>query len=198
MFQVGLTGGIGSGKTLICSIFEKLQVPVYYADTEAKRLMNSDPGLKKQILELFGEQAYMEGQLNRKYLAELLFGDAVLLAKTNALVHPVVREDFKSWSHRQKDVPYVMEEAAILFESDAYKELDRTVLVYAPEELRIRRVMERDGCDRESVLKRMKHQLSEEKKKELADHILINDGEQMLLYQVIELHNKLKKGNNQL
>jgi dephospho-CoA kinase len=140
----------------------------------------------------------MEGQLNRKYLAEQLFGDAALLAKMNALVHPVVRADFKSWSHQQKDVPYVMEEAAILFESGAFRELDRTVLVYAPEEIRIRRVMERDGCDRESVIKRMKHQLNEEKKKELADHILVNDGEQMLLYQVIELHNKLKKGNNQL
>lgn len=198
MFRVGLTGGIGSGKTLICSILEKLRIPVYYADVEAKRLMNSDPDLKEGILELLGEEAFRGGSLDRKYLAGRLFGDAALLADMNALVHPAVRKDFQNWSSRQKEVPYVVEEAAILFESGAYKELDHTVLVYAPEEIRISRVMERDRCDRVSVLKRMDHQMSEEVKKELADHILVNDGKQMLLPQVIEWHNKLIKGNNLL
>ena len=198
MLRVGLTGGIGSGKTLICSILEKLRIPVYYADAEAKRLMNCKPDLKRMILDLMGEKAYRGGSLDRKYLAERLFGDGALLTAMNSVVHPAVREDFKRWNDQQKNVPYVVEEAAILFESGAYKELDQSVLVYAPEEIRIRRVMERDGCDRESVQRRMSHQLSEEELTKLADHILVNDGQQMILPQVIELHNKLIKGNNQL
>jgi len=198
MFRVGLTGGIGSGKSLMCSILEKLGVPVYYADGEAKRLMDCDPVLKAQILDLFGEKAFSMGSLDREYLAGRVFGDTELLEAMNSVVHPAVREDFKRWADRQKGVAYVVEEAAVLFESGAYKELDRAVLVYAPEEIRIRRVMKRDGCDRESVLKRMGHQLSEEEKKKMADHVIVNDGQQMLLPQVIELHNKLLKGNNQL
>lgn len=198
MFRVGLTGGIGSGKSLICSILEKLRVPVYYADAEAKRLMNSHPDLKAQIKKLFGEQAYKNGSLDREYLAGRLFGDGELLVAMNSLVHPAVREDFNRWADLQTDVAYVVEEAAILFESGAHRELDRTVLVSAPEELRIDRVMERDGCDREAVLRRMGHQWSEEELMKLADHVILNDGKQMLLPQVIELHNKLLKGNNQL
>ena len=198
MFRVGLTGGIGSGKTLICSILEKLGIPVYYADAEAKRLMNHHPDLKRKILDLLGEKAYKGESLDRKYLAERLFGNEALLASMNSVVHPAVREDFKRWSDQQKEVPYVVEEAAILFESGAHKEFDQTVLVCAPEEIRIRRVMERDKCDRESVLRRISHQESEEELTKLADHILINDGQQMILPQVIELHNKLIKGNNQL
>ncbi|MCK5067866.1 MAG: dephospho-CoA kinase [Bacteroidales bacterium] len=193
MFRVGLTGGIGSGKSLICSILEKLGVPVYYADAEAKRLMNSDPDLMTQIVELFGEQAYRQGSLDRKYLAERLFGDAEMLSAMNRVVHPAVHEDFKRWTNLQKEVPYVVEEAAILFESGAHGDLDYSVLAYAPVEIRISRVMDRDGTDRESVLKRMGHQLSEEEKKKLADHVIVNDGQQMLLPQVIELHNKLLK-----
>jgi dephospho-CoA kinase len=198
MFRVGLTGGIGSGKSLICSILEKLRVPVYYADAEAKRLMNNDPVLKTQIMDLFGDKAYSRGSIDRKYLAGLVFGNGELLASLNYVVHPAVREDFKRWADLQKGVPYVVEEAAILFESGAHRELDQAVLVYAPVEVRISRVMERDGCDRESVLRRMDHQLSEEELKKLADHVIVNDGQQMLLPQVIELHNKLLKGNNQL
>ncbi len=198
MFRVGLTGGIGSGKSLICSILEKLGVSVYYADAEARSLMDNDPALKVKIVELFGEQAYSGGSLDRQYLAGRLFGDAELLASMNTVVHPAVREDFKRWADLQKGVPYVVEEAAILFESGAHREMDHTVLVYAPEEVRIGRVMERDGCDRESVLRRMGHQWSEEELKKLADHVIVNDGQQMLLPQVIELHNKLLTGNNQL
>jgi dephospho-CoA kinase len=194
MFRVGLTGGIGSGKSLICSILEKLGVPVYYADAEAKRLMESDPVLKAQIMDLYGVQAYSRGSLDRKYLAERLFGDEELLAAMNALVHPVVREDFKKWAEQQNEVPYVVEEAAILFESGAHRELDSTVLAYAPVEVRISRVMERDKCDRDTVMKRMGHQWNEEEKKKLVDHVIVNDGEQMLLPQVIELHKSLLKG----
>jgi len=195
MIRVGLTGGIGSGKSLICTIIEKLGLPVYYADDEARRLMSKDPVLKNRIVDLFGENAYRGGDLDRKYLAELVFGDEEKLAALNALVHPSVREDFKSWAGKQNEFPYVVEEAAILFESGAHRELDSTVLVSAPIEVRISRVMERDGIDRESVLKRMSHQLREEEQLKLADYVIVNDGQQMLLPQVIELHNSLIKGN---
>jgi dephospho-CoA kinase len=198
MFRVGLTGGIGSGKSLICSILEKLRVPVYYADAEAKRLMNDDPDLKTQIRELFGEEAYRQGSLDRKYLAGRLFGNAALVEAVNGVVHPAVHEDFKRWTDLQQGVPYVVEEAAVLFENKAHEELDYAVIVSAPVEIRISRVMERDQCDRESVLRRMGHQLSDEELKKLADHVIVNDGQQMLLPQVIELHNKLLKGKDQL
>ena len=198
MFRVGLTGGIGSGKSLICSILEQLGVPVYYADTEAKKLMNSDLELRKQIVRLFGEQAYGRGDLDSSYVAGQLFGDNALLKAMNSIVHPAVRKDFKRWAELQNDIPYVVEEAAILFESGAYKEMDFTVLTSAPEEVRIKRVMERDGSDRDSVLKRMGHQWSEKELRKLADYVIENDGQEMLLPQVIELHNKLLKGDIQL
>jgi len=191
MFRVGLTGGIGSGKTLVSGIFEKLGVPVFYADTAARELMNKDAELKRGIVELFGEQAYGKDGLNRQYLAERVFGDTERLKGLNMLVHPAVRNGFIRWVEEQHGAAYVIEEAAILFESGASLEMNLSVLVYAPEELRISRVIKRDGLKREAVLKRMAHQLSEEKRMKMADHILINDGKEMLLPQVIELHNKI-------
>ena len=191
MFCVGITGGIGSGKSLVCSILNKLGVPVYHADAEARRLMNSDPELRAAIVQMFGEGAYSGDVLNRKFLAESVFGDHERLARLNGLVHPAVGQDFIRWAAAQRGVPYVLEEAAILFESGAYKKMDLSVLVYAPRELRISRVMERDRVDREDVLKRMGHQLSEEELVPLADHLIYNDGTQMLLPQVIELHEKV-------
>lgn len=191
MLRVGLTGGIGSGKTLVCSIFEKLGVPVYYADTEARILMNTDAELKAGIVKMFGDKMYSKDGLDRVLLAGSVFGDHEKLSGLNRLVHPSVRKDFNRWAVLQTGSPYVVEEAAILFESGAGAEMDLTVLIYAPEELRIRRVMERDQTDREAVLKRMGHQLSEEEKMKMAGYIIHNDGMQMLLPQVIELHNKI-------
>ena len=191
MFRVGLTGGIGSGKTLISSIFEKLGVSVYNADSAARKLMNSDAGLKSGIVSLFGDQAYGKDGLNRQYLADSVFGDEEKLAGLNKIVHPAVRLDFVRWSALQIGSPYVIEEAAILFESGASQEMNFSVLVYAPEELRISRVMKRDGVGREAVQRRMGHQLSEEEKIKMADHVLFNDGKEMLLPQVIDLHNKI-------
>jgi dephospho-CoA kinase len=191
MFKLGLTGGIGSGKTLVCQIFEKLGVPVYYADTAARLLMNTDAELKSGIKLMFGEQAFGRDGLDRQYLADSVFGDHEKLSGLNRLVHPSVRKDFIRWTDLQMESPYVIEEAAILFESGASIEMNLSVLVYAPEELRISRVMKRDGVGREAVLKRMGHQLGEEELMEKADHVLINDGTQMLLPQVIELHNKI-------
>jgi dephospho-CoA kinase len=189
MFKLGLTGGIGSGKTLVCQIYEKLGVSVYYADRAARELMNTDADLIAGIRAMFGEKAYGKDGLNRQYLAGLVFGDHEKLAGLNSLVHPAVQKDFIRWTKLQSGSPYVLEEAAILFESGASAGMDLTVLVYAPEELRISRVMKRDGVERQDVLRRMEHQLSEEEKLERADHVLINDGTRMLLPQVIELHN---------
>ncbi|MEN8230390.1 MAG: dephospho-CoA kinase [Bacteroidota bacterium] len=191
MYQVGITGGIGSGKTLVCSIFEKLGIPVYYADSEAKRLMNSDQELVRHIVKLFGEDAYNGASLNREFLSEMVFGNPELLAKLNSTVHPAVRKDFVLWVESQRDAPYVLEEAAILFESGADRYLDRSVLVYAPEAMRIRRVMQRDGLDEERVRRRMIHQMDETAKMKLADHIIYNDETELLLPQIIALHKKL-------
>jgi len=191
MLRVGLTGGIGSGKTLVSGVFEKLGVPVYYADAAARKLMNSEDELKKGIVSMFGEQAYGRDGLNRALIARSVFGDADKLAQLNRLVHPAVREDFVRWTELHTESPYVLEEAAILFESGASLGMDLNVLVHAPQEIRIDRVMKRDGVSREAVLKRMTHQFKEEKLMKLADHILVNDGKEMVLPQVIELHNKI-------
>lgn len=191
MLKLGLTGGIGSGKTLVCQILEKLSVPVYYADKAARELMNSNAELKDNIRHMFGDQTYSREGLDRQYLANSVFGDHEKLSLLNSLVHPAVRKDFIRWTAQHSEAPYVVEEAAILFESGASLEMDQTVLVYAPEEMRIKRVMKRDGRRREEVLKRMGHQMSEEEKMKKADHIISNDGTLMLLPQVIELHNKI-------
>jgi len=193
MFQVGLTGGIGSGKTLVCSILEKLGVPVYYADKEARELMNVHPGLMKQVEELFGPEAYRDGTLNSEFLADRVFGDQALLTKLNALVHPAVREHYSGWVGQQDKVAYVVEEAAILFESGSDQFMDLTVLIYADEEERIRRVMKRDGVDRAQVERRMNMQMSEEEKKKRADYLIYNDEREMLLPQIIKLHNTILK-----
>jgi len=191
MYQVGLTGGIGSGKTLVCSVLEKLGVPVYYADVEAIRLMNGDQDVLKQIVELFGRETYRGGSLDRAFLAQRVFGYPEMLAKLNAIVHPAVRNDYSLWVGRQHDTPYVVEEAAILFESGANRFFDRSVLVYAPEVLRISRVMQRDGVEEKGVRRRMMHQMDEKEMKELADDIIINDGKEMLLPQIIRIHQKI-------
>jgi dephospho-CoA kinase len=196
MFQVGLTGGIGSGKSLVCSVLEKLGAPVYYADSQARMLMASDPELIRKIIELFGEEAYLANTLNRGYLARRVFGNAEMLSRLNALVHPAVRRDYEGWVTKQQDVPYVVEEAAILFESGAHRRLDRTVLVYAPEDLRISRVMKRDGVDEDHVRQRMRHQMDEEEKRNLADMVIMNDESEMLLPQIIEVHTEILKSRH--
>ncbi len=193
MFSVGITGGIGSGKSLVCSVLEKLGVPVYYADQEAKRLMNTDQALKTSIKVLLGEQAYMNGELNRKMVGKKVFGEPDLLKKLNHLVHPVVGHDFQIWSRKWDQHPYVVEEAAVLFESGADARLDMSVLVYAPSELRIKRVMERDGICRAEVEQRMSQQMDEDEKKSLADRIIINDEKRLLLPQIVELHEDIIK-----
>jgi dephospho-CoA kinase len=192
MLGVGITGGIGSGKTTVCRFFEFLRVPVYYADIRAKQLMQEDNGLIAGIKSAFGDSAYdAGGRLNREYLAEHVFGDPDKLKRLNELVHPAVWQDSSGWMQAHEGHPYVLYEAAILFESGGHRFLDRTITIYAPEELRIKRVMARDGVDREDVLARMKNQMNEEQKMQLADYVINNDGKHSLVNQVLNIHKEL-------
>lgn len=187
---IGITGGIGSGKTTVCSIFAELGVPVYFADLRAKAVMVEDEVLRSAIRTAFGEEAYLGHELNRTHLAQQVFSSEERLAELNSLVHPAVARDFMEWTSRQSGHPYILKEAAILFESGAYKAVNETVLVTAPLEMRIARVMERDRVTREEVLQRMDKQWPEDRKAELADHIIINDGDHLLIPQVLHLHQK--------
>ncbi len=189
MLKIGVTGGIGSGKTTVCKVFELLGVPVFYADTVAKSIMYSDLILRKEIIETFGEGSYSKtGELNRPYLSSIVFKNEVQLDKLNALVHPAVFRDFDLWVTGHAEEHYVIKEAALLFESDAHKMCDQTVLVLSPEAIRISRIKARDGISTEDILLRMKRQFSDAQKKELADHILLNDEEQLLIPQILALH----------
>jgi len=188
---VGVTGGIGSGKTLVCNVFGRLGIPVYDADSRAKWLMDHRESLKEKIAGLLGEGAYRAGKLDREYVARRVFSDGELLERLNRVVHPEVRDHYAEWVTKQADAPYVIEEAAILFESGADRFMDMTVLVYAPEQLRLARVMERDGVEEKEVRQRMSRQMSEEKKKELADAVIFNDEKAMLLPQIITLHQRI-------
>ncbi|HWD87594.1 MAG TPA: dephospho-CoA kinase [Mucilaginibacter sp.] len=191
MLKVGITGNIGGGKTTVSKVFEVLGVPVFYADDAAKKVMTEDETLISGLKKAFGEAAYFEdGSLNRKHIAGIVFNDEKELAKLNALVHPAVFRAFDSWTARIKDVPYVMKEAALLFESSSYQMCDKTIMVAAPLELRIKRVMQRDGFSREEILARDARQFTEEKKIALADYVIKNDDTELLIPQVLNLHNK--------
>lgn len=188
MLKIGITGGIGSGKSTICRIFEILGVPVFDADLNAKLIMNTDASLIAAIKDAFGAEAYYEnGDLNRQYLASKVFVDQAALSKLNALVHPAAIQASRDWAERQTN-PYVLKEAAILFESGSYKDCDYNILVSAPEELRIKRVMERDAVDEANVRSRISKQMPEEEKAKLADFVIVNDGKQALIPQVLKLN----------
>jgi dephospho-CoA kinase len=192
MLKIGLTGGIGSGKTTVAKIFETLGVPVFNADEEAKRLMNTDEALKTAIQKNWGKETYEDGKLNRKYLASVVFNDRHKLELLNSLVHPVTIRHAEEWMKKQK-FPYIIKEAALIFEAGSGGPLDFIIGVYAPEALRIQRVMDRDGVNREEVLKRMNLQISEEIKMQLCDFIIKNDEEHMVIPQVLELHQRFLK-----
>ena len=195
--QIGITGGIGSGKTLVTKIFACLGIPVYDADSHAKELMTTDGILISQIKKEFGDLSYLsDGTLNRKYLGEVVFNQQEKLDILNGLVHPRVRHDFAQWTDRYKDKPYVIREAALLFETGVYRLLDRTIVVYAPEDVRIRRVMNRDHRPEAQVRAIIQKQLSEEEKKALADDIICNDDSILVIPQVLALHHRLLQGND--
>ena len=187
MLKIGLTGGIGSGKSTVAKIFETLGIPVYYADAEAKRLMNSSESLKQAIQQNFGEASYENEQLNRKYLADIVFNNREKLELLNALIHPVTISDAEQWMQRQS-APYCIKEAALLFESGASENLDFIIGVYAPRALRIKRVMKRDNLAPDEILKRINRQVNEEMKMKLCDFVITNDEQELLIPQVLKLH----------
>ena len=190
MLRVGLTGGIGSGKSTVAKIFEVLGVPVYYADTAARRLLNADEELKKNIIDHFGKDSYRNDQLNRSYIASLVFNDKDKLELLNSLSHPATIRDANQWMQKQ-NAPYIIKEAALIFESGSAEHLDHVIGVYTPAPLRIQRIMQRDKITREEVLQRMSRQIDEEIKMRLCDSVLVNDEQQLLMPQVLELHKKL-------
>lgn len=170
---IGLTGGIGSGKTTVAKMFGELGVPIYNSDLEAKKLMHSSKVVKKKLIGLFGDSAYINGELNRSMIAKAVFNDGVLLKKLNKIVHPAVRKHFEKWSKKQ-DYPYVVQETALLFENKAQDFYDKIVLVIAPKEVRINRLLARDNSTREDILARMKNQLKDDETISLADYVIEN------------------------
>lgn len=185
--KAGITGGIGSGKTYVCRILEKMGYPVYYSDTESKRLTATNPVIREGLTDLLGEEVFRGGELNKTFLATEIFRDDSIREQVNHLIHPVVRADFHKWAEHQKS-PVVFNEAAILIETGTYKTLDFTVLVTADKELRIHRTIERDGISREEVLARMSKQWEDEEKMKYADFVIYNDDRPLL----IQLEDMLK------
>ncbi|MEO6583432.1 MAG: dephospho-CoA kinase [Ferruginibacter sp.] len=190
MLQVGLTGGIGSGKSTVAKIFEVLQVPVYYADASAKKLMNTDAVLRRQITQLFGTKAYKDNVVDNKFIASVVFTDTEKLAALNAIVHPATVQNATLW-FSQQHVPYALKEAALLFEAGAQKLLDFVIGVSAPLHVRLTRVMLRDNISTETINARIEKQMPEAEKLSLCDFIIVNDEVEMVLPQVLALHKKL-------
>lgn len=188
--KVGITGGIGSGKTTVAKVFEVLGVPVYYADEAAKRLMNENELLKELIQQHFGKECYADGQLNRKYLSSLVFNNDKKLALLNSIVHPVTIADAQAWM-QQQTAPYALKEAALIFESGAQQKLDYVVGVFAPIAMRIQRVVNRDQLSLGEVKARMDKQMDESIKMGLCDYVITNDEQQLVIPQVLKIHEML-------
>jgi dephospho-CoA kinase len=197
MLKIGLTGGIGSGKTTVAHIFEVLGIPVYYADDAAKRLMNEDEKIKLQILQHFGEESYIDGKLNRNYLSTVVFSSAEKTKLINSIIHPVTIANAKVWMSKQT-TQYAIKEAALIFEANAEKDLDLIIGVQAPLPLRIERVMQRDNITEAAVLSRMQKQMNEAEKINRCDFVINNDEKELLIPQVVILHKKIIQNLNNL
>jgi len=192
MRKIGITGGIGSGKTTVCEVFKQFGIPIYNTDLMAKRLMNKDSDLINSIKLEFGNGIYNNGQLEKAKLASMVFNSPEKLKKLNALVHPAVAADFENWVRNQHS-DLVIKEAAILFETGGYEELDAIILIHATKEVRLLRVMKRDGVSKNEVLSRMNNQWPDEKKIKLTDHIVQNHGDHLVVPQILELLEVLRK-----
>jgi len=188
--KLGITGGIGSGKTSVCRVFNILGIPVFSADPEAQRIMNSDKGVIDGINKIAGKNLYPDGTLDRMELASLIFNDAESLRKVNSLVHPVVFDNFIRWSEEQK-TPYVIMEAAILFESGASNLVDRVATIYAPVEERIARVTRRNQLTREQVLERIKNQMDDRTRMKMSDYNINNSENEMIIPVILKIHEDL-------
>jgi dephospho-CoA kinase len=191
MIRVGITGGIGSGKSVVSKVFHEMGFPVFNSDLEARKLMQSDSEIVNSIIALFGEDAYYNGKLDRKHIADKVFSNQELLNQLNLIVHPATRRAFESFVQLNTKHTIVFNEAAVLFETGAYKNFDFVILVTAPEELRIKRVVSRDGVDREQVEKRLSNQWKDEQKIGLADFVLVNDEKQPMLVQIENILSQL-------
>lgn len=191
MVKVGLTGGIGSGKTYVSKIFYHLGIPVFNADLEAARIINSNEDIIVALKNKFGNDIYKYGKLDKKKVASIVFNDKNALEFLNKTTHPPVIEYYKKWLSIHKNASYTIKETAILFESNSYKKLDFTISVFAPQELRIKRVVQRDNVSEDKVLERVKNQMSDELKIELSDFVIYNNGKEALLPQVVDLNNKI-------
>jgi len=193
---VGLTGGIGSGKTTVAGFFKELNIPVYIADDAGKRLMNTSSEIRQEIIDLFGEQAYKEDLPDRKFIASKVFNDKDLLSKLNKIIHPAVAADFQKWVKKQHSA-YVIYEAAILFETGGYKKCDFSILVTAPKEMRIQRLQKRDDSSEKEIEERMNNQWSDKKKSSMANFLINNEELTQTKQQVEHIHDKiLKAGKN--
>jgi dephospho-CoA kinase len=192
VLKIGITGGIGSGKTTVCKIFQTFGIPIYYADDRAKAIMVENKTVIRAIKKLFGEAAYLaDGSLNRAHISDISFSNPLILNQLNAIVHPAVRRDGEVWHNRFKKVPYTLKEAALLFESGNFKTLDKIIVVSAPQELRLERALLRGGISREQLEKRMAAQMPEAEKIKLADFVINNDGTESLIPQVLRIHQAL-------
>jgi len=196
MLKVGLTGGIGSGKSTVAKIFQTLGIPVFDADAVAKSIMHTNTSVKAGVIEAFGEAAYRDGELNRKFIADIVFKDPFQLEILNSIVHPATMQAAEEW-FQQQEAPYVIKEAALLFEAGSAAGLDLIIGVTAPQHVRIHRVMQRDGVGRQEVLTRMGRQIEDTIKMRLCDVVIKNDGVQALLPQVLALHEDLLKQSSQ-
>jgi dephospho-CoA kinase len=189
VLRIGLTGGIGSGKSTVAKIFSTIGIPVFYADVAARDVMNEDVVLKQKIKQIFGDAAYENDMLNRKYIADIVFNDPFKLEQLNAIVHPATISVAHQWM-LQQTTPYVIKEAALFFEAGSTEGLDYIIGVYAPQHIRIQRVMQRDNVTRDEVLARMSKQINEEMKMRLCDFVIVNDEQTMIIPQVLKLHEK--------
>lgn len=196
--KIGITGGIGSGKSVVSRLLEVMGIPVYIADVESKRLTNTDLFIREELVALLGEKVYENGVLNKPLLASYLFGHPDHAARVNAIIHPRVKEDFRRWVQKRNNLPWVGMESAILIESGFASEVDVIVMVYAPLEVRIQRAIRRDSTTRELVMKRIQSQMSDEEKREQACFVIVNDDETPLIPQVLKLISVLSENSDYL
>ncbi len=191
MIKIGITGGIGSGKSTICKIFETLEIPIYYADISAAVIVNKNLQVKSQLTAKFGEDLYEFGMLDRKKLSSIIFNNSEALAFVNSLIHPAVKLDYENWLENNKLAPYTLKEAAILFESGAHTQVDKIICVYAPQDIKIQRVIKRESITHNEVMRRILSQMPDEEKMKRSDFVIYNDNVQLVLPQVLKIHNLL-------